>query len=133
MAKRDRYRIYETQYFYIRGSRAESEEDANGIALPRDTFEMLEDFSYEKKMPDPRGMNSFILESEGEGDTRVLRAGGYVGAIVFKDGTQIELLPMLRARDKEGKELSNKRVFLTMLGSIKEVPLTEKSLNTRAA
>ena len=133
MAKRDRYRIYETQYFYIKGSRPESEEDANGIALPRDTFEMLEDFSYEKKMPDPRGMNSFILESEGEGDTRILRAGGYVGAIVFKDGTQIELLPMLRARDKDGKELSNKRVFLTMLGSIKEVPLTEKSLNTRAA
>lgn len=129
MGKRDRYRIHESQFFTIEGS---SERD-NAVPIPQETFDMLEDFVLDKKMPDPRGINSYMLTLEGEGKERILRAGGYVGAIVFKDGTQIELLPMLSAKDKDGNVLSNKRVFLNMLKSMKTIPLTNFNMNTRAA
>ena len=129
MGKRDRYKIKESQFFTIMGS----SERENAVPIPEETFDMLESFVLEKKMPDPRGINSYMLNLEGEGKERILRAGGYVGAIVFKDGTQIELLPMISAKDKAGNELSNKRVFLNMLKSMRTIPLTNFNMNTRAA
>lgn len=129
MGKRDRYKLHETQFFTIEGS----SEREGGIPLPEHIFDMLEGFVLEKKMPDPRGINSYILTAEGEGSERILRAGGYVGAMVFKDGTQVEILPMLAARNRKGEELSNKRVLLNMLKSMKALPLTNYNLNTRAA
>lgn len=129
MGKRDRYKILESQFFTIEGS----SEREGGIPIPEGVFNMLENFVLEKKMPDPRGINSYMLTAEGEGKERILRAGGYVGAIVFKDGTQIELLPMLAARDRQGNMLSNKRVFLNMLQSMRTIPLTDYNTNTRAA
>lgn len=129
MGKRDRYKLTESQFFTIEGSSARE----GGIPIPENIFNMLENFVAEKKMPDPRGINSYMLNPEGEGSERVLAGGGYVGAIVFKDGTQIELLPMLSARNSKGDELSNKRVFLNMLKSMKSLPLTNYNLNTRAA
>lgn len=129
MGKRDRYKILESQFFTIEGS----SQRENGVALPEGIFEMLESFALEKKMPDPRGINSYMLTAEGEGNERILRAGGYVGAMVFKDGTQIEILPMLSAKDKNGNFLSNKRVFLNMLQSMRTIPLTHYNMNTRAA
>ncbi|MBP5581140.1 MAG: hypothetical protein J6X85_05050, partial [Ruminococcus sp.] len=68
-----------------------------------------------------------------EGKERVLRAGGYVGTIVFKDGTQFEILPMLQAKRKDGTIVSNKRVFLEMVSSLRSVPLTKSTINTKAA
>ncbi len=129
MGKRDRYKILETQFFTIDGS----SEREGGVALPEDIFNMLENFVVEKKMPDPRGINSYMLTPEGEGKERVLRAGGYVGAMVFKDGTQIEILPMLSAKDRHSNLLSNKRVMLNMIKSMKSIPLTNYNMNTRAA
>lgn len=129
MGKRDRYRITESQFFTIEGS----SQRENGVPLPEPLFDMLEDFSLEKKMPDPRGINSYMLTPEGEGRERILRAGGYVGAMVFKDGSQVELLPMLNAKDKQGNELSNKRILLNMLKSMRTIPLTNYNLNSRAA
>ena len=129
MGKRDRYKLRETQFFTIEGS----SEREGGIPLPEHIFDMLEGFVLEKKMPDPRGINSYILTAEGEGSERILRAGGYVGAMVFKDGTQVEILPMLAARNRKGEYLSNKRVLLNMLKSMKALPLTNYNLNTRAA
>ena len=114
MGKRDRYKLRETQFFTIEGS----SEREGGIPLPEHIFDMLEGFVLEKKMPDPRGINSYILTAEGEGSERILRAGGYVGAMVFKDGTQVEILPMLAARNRKGEYLSNKRVLLNMLKSM---------------
>lgn len=129
MGKRDRFKIIESQCFSIEGS----SERANCVPIPEELFVMLEDFVHEKKMPDPRGINSYMLNLEGSGKERTLRAGGYVGAMVFKDGTQIEILPMLTAKDRQGNELSNKRVFLNMLSTMKNIPLSVKSLNSKAA
>ncbi len=129
MGKRDRYKIFESQFFTIAGS----SEREGGVPLPEELFCMLENFVYEKKMPDPRGFNSYVLGGEGDGKERILRAGGYVGAMVFKDGTQIEILPMLSARDRQGNVLSNKRVFLNMLRSMRTLPLTNYNINSRAA
>ncbi|MBQ5315995.1 MAG: hypothetical protein J6I96_00410 [Oscillospiraceae bacterium] len=127
--KKDRYRITETQFFTIEGSSRRE----GGLPLPEQIFDMLAEFSLEKRMPDPRGINSYILDLEGEGKERVLRAGGYVGTIVFKDGTQFEILPMLQAKRKDGTVVSNKRVFLDMVSSLKSVPLNKNTLNTKAA
>ncbi|MDE7293025.1 MAG: McrC family protein [Oscillospiraceae bacterium] len=129
MGKRDRYKITASQFFTIAGS----SERENGVPLPEELFCMLEDFCLDKKMPDPRGINSYMLSPEGEGNERILRAGGYVGAMVFKDGTQVELLPMLTAKDRQGNELSNKRILLNMLKSMRTIPLTNYNLNSRAA
>lgn len=129
MGKRDRYKIIESQFFTVAGS----SEREGGVPLPEELFVMLEDFVHEKKMPDPRGINSYMLTAEGEGKERILKAGGYVGAMVFKDGTQIEILPMLTARDRQGNLLSNKRVFLNMLQSMRSIPLTSYNTNSRAA
>ena len=129
MGKRDRFRIFERQFFTIAGS----SEREGGLPIPEQVFNDLEAFSLEKRMPDPRGINSYILEPEGEGKERVLKAGGYVGAVVMKDGTQFEILPMLQAKDRNGNILSNKRVFLNMLSAMKELPLDASTLNTRAA
>ncbi|MBQ5332166.1 MAG: hypothetical protein J6K92_02740 [Oscillospiraceae bacterium] len=129
MGKRDRYKLRESEFFKIDGL----SDIEGGTPIPLDIFEMLESFVAEKKMPDPRGINSYMLDAEGEGNNRILRAGGYVGALVFKDGTQIEILPMLSARNSKGEELSCKRVFLNMLKSMKNLPLTNYNLNTRAA
>ncbi|MBP1547708.1 MAG: hypothetical protein J6A37_14075 [Oscillospiraceae bacterium] len=129
MGKRDRYKLREGEFFCIDGL---SDKDG-GTPIPADVFTMLEDFVKEKKMPDPRGINSYMLNAEGEGDSRILRAGGYVGTLVFKDGTQIEILPYLSAKNKKGEILSNKRVFLNMLKSMRNLPLTNFNLNTKAA
>ncbi|MBR4224109.1 MAG: hypothetical protein IKR73_04810 [Oscillospiraceae bacterium] len=127
--KRDRYRISENEFFTIEGS----SQRPGGLPIPEPVFDMLANFALEKKMPDPRGINSYILYAEGEGKERILRAGGYVGTIVLKDGTQFEILPMLKAKDKDGHELSQKRIFLNMLSAMKSVPMDEHNLNTRAA
>lgn len=129
MGKRDRFKLCESQFFTIAGS----SERENGIPIPESIFVQLESFVRDTKMPDPKGRNSYLLDFEGEGSERILRAGGYVGALVFKDGTQIELLPMLSAVDRYGNRLSNKRVMLNMLKSMKTLPLTNYNLNTRAA
>ena len=129
MGKRDRYKLRESDFFKIDGL----SEVEGGVALPADIFEMLESFVIEKKMPDPRGINSYMLDSEGEGNNRILRAGGYVGAMVFKDGTQIEILPMISAKNSKGEELSNKRIFLNMLKSMRNLPLTNYNMNNRAS
>ena len=127
--KKERYRISENEFFTVEGS----SQREGGLPLPEPIFEMLRDFALEKRMPDPRGINSYILYAEGEGKERILRAGGYVGTIVLKDGTQFEILPMLAAKDKTGKVISTKRVFLNMLSAMKDVPLDIDNLNTRAA
>ncbi|MBQ5310890.1 MAG: hypothetical protein ILP19_02465, partial [Oscillospiraceae bacterium] len=127
--KKDRYRITETQFFTVEGSSKRE----GGLPLPEPIFDSLAAFSLEKRMPDPRGIDSYILDLEGEGKERVLRAGGYVGTIVFKDGTQFEILPMLQAKRKDGTIVSNKRVFLEMVSSLRSVPLTKSTINTKAA
>lgn len=129
MGKRDRFKIFENQFFTIEGS----SERESGFPMPEHIFTMLEDFVLEKKMPDPRGINSYMLTADGEGSERTLTSRGYVGAIVLKDGTQIELLPGLSAKNSKGTELSPKRVFLNMLKSMRTLPLTNYNLNTRAA
>lgn len=128
MGKRDRYRILEGQCFTIEGSSPRE----NSVPIPEELFRMLESFVLEKKMPDPRGINSYMLDCEGEGNERILRAGGYVGAMVFKDGTQVEILPMLSAKDRNGNVISNKRVFVNMVKTMKTIPLTNYSMNSKA-
>ncbi|MBQ7782955.1 MAG: hypothetical protein IJ368_03210 [Oscillospiraceae bacterium] len=129
MGKRDRFKLRETEFFTIEGSSVRD----GGVPLPENIFAMLEDFVAEKKMPDPRGINSYMLSAEGEGSERILRAGGYVGAMVFKDGTQIEVLPMLSAKNRKGEYLSNKRILLNMLKSMRTLPLTNYNMNTKAS
>jgi len=129
MVQRKRYRLCEQEFFIPEGSPMRD----GAVVIPQDTFEQLEDFVYEKKMPDPTGRNSYMMQLEEDDKGKLLRASEYVGAIVFKDGTQIELLPMSNAVDANGNQLSNKRVMLNMLRTVKKLPLSNSAINTRAA
>ncbi len=128
MGKRDRYKICGQEFFTIAGEHAVE----GGIPLPVETFEQLERFILEKRMPDLTGNRSYILTPQGSGDTRTLKAAGYVGSIVFKDGTQVEILPMLSGVDEEGNKLSQKRILLNMIHSMKSLPLSNSNINLNA-
>ncbi len=64
--------------------------------------------------------------SAQRGMGKVITARNYVGTIVLKDGTQIEILPKIYSAG-ELSEQATKRVFLNMLRTLRDMPF--KTLN----
>ena len=128
MAKTDRFHIKEGQYFIIEGN-----DDKNGIPIPEHEFRRLEDFVLENPLSSLPGQPDYMMHPSGDGMDRSLKADGFAGAIVLKDGTQFEVLPDLSIISKDGRRLSEKHMLLEMIQSIKALPLDNYNINTMAA
>ena len=128
MGKMDRFHIKEGEYFIIEGN-----DDKEGIPIPEHEFSRLEDFVLENPLSALPGQPNYMLMPSGEGKTRRLKADGFAGAIVLKDGTQFEVLPNLSLISEDGKKLSEKHMLLEMLQSIRSLPFDKFNINTMAA
>ncbi|MBQ8569377.1 MAG: hypothetical protein IJ446_09205 [Oscillospiraceae bacterium] len=129
MGKRDRFSIKESEFFMIEG--APSKE--GGTSIPESEFVKLENFVLENPLSALPGQPYYLLEPIGEGKERILKAGGYAGTIVLKNGTQFEVLPNLSIISADGRHLSEKHMLLEMMQSIKTLPLEKYNINTMAA
>ncbi|WP_196427128.1 McrC family protein [Paenibacillus woosongensis] len=100
----------------------------NGVSLgyhcmPELAFDRLERFVLEHKGP---GHLTDALElmtlASRKGVGKTISAKNYVGVISMADGTQIEILPKVYARDEESSIVQTKSIFLHMLKSIRDIP-----------
>lgn len=102
--------------------------NANGISLgypclAESTFDRLEQFVLENRGDrDAAEPLEFMTLSSRRGIGKIISAKNHVGVIAMKDGTQIEILPKLYARDEESSEIQTKSIFIHMLRSTKEIP-----------
>lgn len=85
------------------------------ILISEHNFERLDDFAATRKYS---VMQKITLEDGRE----ALKPTRYVGIVMLKDGTQIEILPQLCV-DKEENILSSKILLLHMLDAIREIPV----------
>lgn len=91
--------------------------------LPERVFDRLEQFILSRKGDAKEAeVLEFMAISSKRGIGKVISAKNYVGLITMRDGTQIEILPKLYTKDKEGSELETKRIFLDMLKCLDEIP-----------
>ncbi|MGZ7443486.1 McrC family protein [Paenibacillus sp. TH7-28] len=83
-------------------------------------------------------LERFVLESRGTGNMtdalelmtvgsrrgigKIISAKNHVGVIAMADGTQIEILPKIYARDDESSITQTKSIFIDMLRSINDIP-----------
>ncbi len=129
MIATERFSIKESEFFTIKGS----SERKGGYPVSEHEFEMLEDFVFENPLSALPGQPTNLLEPSGEGKERILKAKGFAGTIVLKNGTQFEVLPALSIISKEGKRLSEKHMFLEMMKANPALPLGNYNINTMAA
>ncbi len=110
MKKLKRYVVTEADCFVKEGP------DGSGkILISEHNYERLDDFAASKKYSI---MQKIMLKDGRE----ALRPTRYVGIIMLKDGTQIEILPQIRS-DKEENIIVSKMLLLRMLDAIREVPV----------
>ena len=111
MKKLKRYVVTEADCFVKEGS----ENEPGKILISEHNFERLDDFAATKKYS--------VMQKITLDDGRVaLTPSRYVGIIMLKDGTQIEILPQIRSDFKENIIIS-KNLLLRMLDAIREVPV----------
>lgn len=83
-------------------------------------------------------LERFVLESRGtrtmtdalelmtvgsrRGIGKIISAKNHVGVIAMTDGTQIEILPKIYARDDESSITQTKSIFIDMLRSVNDIP-----------
>ncbi len=111
MKKLKRYVVTEADCFVKEGPGGES----GKILISEQNYERLDDFAASKKYSI---MQKVMLKDGRE----ALRPTRYVGIIMLKDGTQIEILPQIRS-DKEENIIVSKMLLLRMLDAIREVPV----------
>lgn len=111
MKKLKRYVITEDNCFVKSGS----PDEQGNILISEHNFERLDDFAASKKYS---VMQKTVLEDGRE----ALRPTRYVGSIMLKDGTQIEILPRIRA-DRDENIVVSKLLLLRMLDAIREIPV----------
>jgi 5-methylcytosine-specific restriction enzyme subunit McrC len=103
------------------------------ITLKKATFDALENFILENKKEKPESDDPInllkIYTRKGLG--RVITAQNYVGVIMMKDGTTIEILPKIAHQNENGESglEDSKKVFLTMLKTVDDLK-NFKRLNT---
>lgn len=129
MGKLDRFSIKESEFFTIEGS----SERKGGVPVNEHDFELLESFVLDNPVSALPGQPTHLLEPSGEGKERILKAKGFAGAVVLKNGTQFELLPALSIISKDGRRLSEKHMFLAMMKANPALPLGDYNINTMAA
>ena len=112
MKKIKRYVVTEADSFVKTALETDSE---NIILLSEHNFERLDDFAASRKYS--------VMQKVTLNDGReALRPTRYVGIIMLKDGTQIEILPQV-CIDREENIVSSKILLLRMLDGIREVPV----------
>jgi 5-methylcytosine-specific restriction enzyme subunit McrC len=90
--------------------------------LPESVFDQLERFILSKKQETDTDALELMSISSKRGIGKVISAKNYVGLIKMRDGTEIEILPKIYTKDKEGSEAETKSIFLNMLRFVKDVP-----------
>ncbi len=111
MKKLKRYVVTEADCFVKAGNGNEPHK----ILLSEHNYERLDDFAASKKYS---VMHKITLPDGRE----ALTPSRYVGIIMLKDGTQIEILPQIRTNSEENIIVS-KMLILHMLEAIREVPI----------
>ncbi len=112
MKKLKRYVVTEADCFVTNSYEGDTE---NIIALSRQNYERLDDFAASRRYS--------VLQKVALPDGRTaLQPAGYVGIIMLKDGTQIEILPRI-CRDREENIVTSKILLLRMLDAIREIPV----------
>ena len=111
MKKLKRYVVTEADCFVKEGPGYET----GIILISEQNFMRLDDFAASKKYS---VMHKITLPDGRE----ALKPTRYVGIIMLKDGTQIEILPQIRA-DSEENIIVSKMLILRMLDAIREIPV----------
>lgn len=88
-------------------------------ALPEKTFDALEAFILANRATSETETLELLGFSARRGIGKLITARNYVGVITMTDGTVIEILPKI-AR-KQVSECETKRIFLSMLKTLKEL------------
>lgn len=112
MKKLKRYVVTESDCFVKYSSENDSD---NIILISEQNFERLDDFAASRKYS---VMDKIVLNDGRE----ALKPKRYVGIIMLKDGTQIEILPQI-CKNKEENAVTSKVLLLHMLDAIREVPV----------
>lgn len=113
MKKLKRYVVTESECFVK--EKIPDALDLGKILLSEQNFERLDDFAASQKYS---VMQKITLEDGRE----ALRPTRYVGIIMLKDGTQIEILPQIKL-DFDENIIASKLLILRMLDAIREVPI----------
>ena len=111
MKKLKRYVVTQADCFVKEGSGNEP----HNILISEHKYERLDDFAASKKYS---VMHKITLPDGRE----ALTPSRYVGIIMLKDGTQVEILPQIRS-DSEENILVSKMLILRMLDAIREIPI----------
>lgn len=112
MKKLKRYVVTENNCF-VKSSSENDSEDV--ILISEHNFERLDDFAKSQKYS---VMTKITLDDGRE----ALKPRRYVGIIMLKDGTQIEILPQI-CKNHEENIIMSKKLLLRMLDAIREVPV----------
>lgn len=112
MKKLKRYVVTEANYFVTSGSESDSD---NIIVISEMNFDRLDDFAASQKY----SVMSKITLDDGR---QALQPTRYVGIIMLKDGTQIEILPQI-CSDPDENIITSKKLLLRMLDGIREIPV----------
>lgn len=112
MKKFKRYVVTEADCFVRNASEGDS---GHIIAISEQNYERLDDFAASRKY----SVMQKITLSDGR---EALQPTRYVGIIMLKDGTQIEILPQI-CIDREENIITSKMLLLRMLDAIREIPV----------
>ncbi len=112
MKKFKRYVVTEANCFVTNASENDGEYI---IPISEQNFERLDDFAASRKYS---VMQKIVLPDGRD----ALQPTRYVGIIMLKDGTQIEILPQI-CRDREENIITSKMLLLRMLDDIREIPV----------
>lgn len=87
--------------------------------LKAQAFDALENFICENKQEDEEAGGATFLSLSVKNGRKVLTAKNYVGVIMFKDGTVIEILPKIAGVEENDQIRS---IFIEMLKTLKDAP-----------
>ncbi|OXM85803.1 McrC family protein [Paenibacillus rigui] len=91
----------------------------NLISIPAKTFDELENFIISHKNDSGADALELMSISSKKGIGKVISAKNYVGLVQMSDGTKIEILPKIYVKDQLQSETITRKIFLTMLKSLK--------------
>lgn len=99
------------------------------VTLPKTTFEQLESFLLTTHRGKEDALD-FMSVSARRGIGKVITVKNYVGIIVMRDGTTVEILPKIVSENSDEDGAKSKRLLLDMLKTLKNAPF--KSIQTAA-
>lgn len=113
------YTICEYQWISISKDGESKETGIDGIAIPKQEFEALENFILDNDNP-------FLTITKKPSYGKVLQAKQYVGTIKTKKGLSIEILPKIaKGQEEKGK---SREILIKMLKHLKDSPFKQFNL-----